>query len=703
MDTKLKNRRKLGFFLAAVTILGAAFFMIYNYHTIYRKAVSEAQKTYTTSLSDREYLESFLEFSYVLYNQEISSKTGEAKMSQEEISDAAEVWMEDYEALYPYLDYRIEDGSGAVLGRSTANTGKGLADDSFKEYAFGMVLTYDEHGDLDVKVVKSSEKTTQSIALRKIIDNWSETVEDATGGELKTPKNRTYIYGMKKNGIEQYLNQWYWFGDEAPNDAWYMMLACMAAVGVAAWIFAQSDTLGIGGRKLFQQPFEIVFIVAATGLGLLDNKLNWIVTRTKGIPRAVDVAIWIAAFAVTYWVASCVSEIQKTGVRKYVTERTLLWRMWKTLRKEAPAAAERVGRDSGRLYRKVKEMAHRLYQTITDIDFTDKSSKAILRIVLVNFIILAVTSIFWFYGIIALIIYSVILYFILKKYFNEIKKNYHRLLEATNEIADGNLDVEIDENLGVFEPFKEEIEKIQTGFKKAVDEEVKSQRMKTELVTNVSHDLKTPLTAIITYVNLLKMEHDPERQKEYIDVLDRKSLRLKALIEDLFEISKASSRSVNLNIIEMDIVNLFKQVKLEMEEKITEANLDFRLDIPEEKVIVALDGQKTYRIFENLIGNAVKYAMPHTRVYVKIAAEEGEAVFRMKNVSATELTFNPEEITERFVRGDSARNTEGSGLGLAIVKSFVEIQKGKFWIETEADLFKAEIRWKLVDKKDDIA
>ena len=248
-------------------------------------------------------------------------------MSQEEISDAAEVWMEDYEALYPYLDYRIEDGSGAVLGRSTANTGKGLADDSFKEYAFGMVLTYDEHGDLDVKVVKSSEKTTQSIALRKIIDNWSETVEDATGGELKTPKNRTYIYGMKKNGIEQYLNQWYWFGDEAPNDAWYMMLACMAAVGVAAWILAQSDTLGIGGRKLFQQPFEIVFIVAVAGLGLLDNKLNWIVTRTKGRPGAMDAAIWIAAFAVTYWAASCVSEIQKTGVRKYVTERTLLWRM----------------------------------------------------------------------------------------------------------------------------------------------------------------------------------------------------------------------------------------------------------------------------------------------------------------------------------------------------------------------------------------
>ena len=702
MDTKLKSRRKLGVFLIIVTILGATVVMLYNYKTIYRKAVEEAQKTYTTSLSDREYLESFLEFSYVLYNQEISSKTGEAKMSQDEINDVADVWMEDYEALYPYLDYRLEDGSGTVLGRSTANIGNGLADDSFKGYAFGMVLTYDEHGNPDVKVVKSGEKTAQSVVLRKIIDSWSDTVEAATDGELQTPKNRTYIYGMKKNGIEQYLNQWYWFGDEAPNDAWYMMLSCMAAVCVAAWIFAQSETLEIGDRKIFRQPFEAVFIVASITLGTLDNKLNWIVTRKEGWPQPMDFVIWVGAFAITYWVATCVSAVQKIGFRKYVTERTLVWRLWKALREEAPAAAERVGRDGGRLYRKVKKLAYRVYEIVTDIDFTDKGSKAILRIVVVNFIILAVTSV-WVYGVMALIIYSVILYFLLKKYFNEIKRDYHKLLEATNEIADGNLDVEIDENLGVFEPFKEEIEKIQSGFKKAVDEEVKSQRMKTELVTNVSHDLKTPLTAIITYVNLLKIDQDPERQKEYIDVLDRKSLRLKALIEDLFEISKASSKSVNLNIANIDIVNLFKQVKLEMEEKITEANLDFRLDIPEDKVIVALDGQKTYRIFENLIGNAVKYAMPHTRVYVKIAAEDGDAVFQMKNVSATELTFNPEEITERFVRGDSSRNTEGSGLGLAIVKSFVEIQKGKFWIETEADLFKAEIRWKLVDKKDDIA
>ncbi len=150
-------------------------------------------------------------------------------------------------------------------------------------------------------------------------------------------------------------------------------------------------------------------------------------------------------------------------------------------------------------------------------------------------------------------------------------------------------------------------------------------------------------------------------------------------------------------------MNLFKQVKLEMEEKITEANLDFRLDIPEDKVIVALDGQKTYRIFENLIGNAAKYAMPHTRVYVKIAAEDGDAVFQMKNVSANELTFNPEEITERFVRGDCQEIPKDPDWDLQLSKVSWRIQKGKFWIETEADLFKAEIRWNLVDKKDDIA
>ena len=214
--------------------------------------------------------------------------------------------------------------------------------------------------------------------------------------------------------------------------------------------------------------------------------------------------------------------------------------------------------------------------------------------------------------------------------------------------------------------------------------------------------LKNLTGKVITGVTV-KNEKDEEKRKEYTEVLERKSLRLKALIEDLFEMSKAASKTIQMNYMKVDLVGLIRQAELENEEKIREAHLEFRWKLPEDKVVLWLDSEKTYRIFENLIVNITKYAMPHTRVYIEMNERPDDVQIFMKNVSAGELNFNTEEITDRFVRGDSSRNTEGSGLGLAIVKSFVEIQKGKFWIETEADLFKAEIRWKLVDKKDDIA
>lgn len=225
-----------------------------------------------------------------------------------------------------------------------------------------------------------------------------------------------------------------------------------------------------------------------------------------------------------------------------------------------------------------------------------------------------------------------------------------------------------------------------------MDEEVKSQKMKTDLVTNVSHDLKTPLTAMITYIDLLKEKDLTEEERQtYIDILDKKSNRLKFLIEDLFEISKATSRNVTLNIVNVDIVNLMQQVKMELMDKIESSDLIFRWNLPEEKVILSLDGQKTYRVLENLLVNILKYAMPHTRVYIDIIPEEKQVRILMKNISASELNLNPNEITERFVRGDKSRNTEGSGLGLAIAKSFVELQNGKMNVSTDADLFTVEI------------
>ena len=214
--------------------------------------------------------------------------------------------------------------------------------------------------------------------------------------------------------------------------------------------------------------------------------------------------------------------------------------------------------------------------------------------------------------------------------------------------------------------------------------------MKSELITNVSHDLKTPLTAIITYINLLKEPGlTQKQQQEYLDTLDKKALRLKVLIEDLFEISKATTNNVTLHYDNVDICNLLRQCYLEYEDRMQEKNLTFKFQLPEEKVILRLDPQKTFRIFDNLYTNISKYAMPSTRVYVTVTDNASETQIAIRNISQMELTVSGEELTERFVRGDGSRNTEGSGLGLAIARSFTELQHGTMQILLDGDLFKA--------------
>ena len=349
----------------------------------------------------------------------------------------------------------------------------------------------------------------------------------------------------------------------------------------------------------------------------------------------------------------------------------------------------------GMLLLKSKGWIKEGYNRLVEIDLNDKSNKTLIKILGVNFIILSIMCSIWFFGIGISIAYTIVLFFVLKKYFDDVKQKYNILLEATNKIAEGNLDVEIKEDLGLFNPLKGELEKIQSGFKKAVEQEVKSQRLKTELISNVSHDLKTPLTSIITYVDLLKNENiTEEERKSYIETIERKSQRLKNLIEDLFEMSKATSKNVQLNIVDVDIVELMKQTQFELSDKIEESSLKFKWNLPSEKVIVKLDSQKTFRVFENLLVNIVKYAMPNSRVFIDIINKEDGVDIELKNMSATEIDFTGEEIVERFTRGDKSRNTEGSGLGLAIAKSFVELQGGCFVVEVDGDLFKVKIKFK---------
>jgi signal transduction histidine kinase len=300
----------------------------------------------------------------------------------------------------------------------------------------------------------------------------------------------------------------------------------------------------------------------------------------------------------------------------------------------------------------------------------------------------------WLFGIMFALIYSVALFVIIRKKHNKIKDDYNKLLNVTNEISKGNLDVNTEEDLGNFNVLRNEIGNIQKGFKKAVNEEVKSQKMKTELISNVSHDLKTPLTSIITYVDLLKDENlSDEKRVQYLDTLDRKSQRLQELIEDLFEVSKVNSGNVNLNIVDVDVVSLMKQTLLEVDDKIKNSSLTIRNNFPSDKVILKLDSQRMFRVFENLLINITKYAMDGSRVYIDILDKEDCVEISLKNMTADEISFNVNELVERFVRGDKSRNTEGSGLGLAIAKSFIELQGGEFDVSIDGDLFKVVIKF----------
>lgn len=336
--------------------------------------------------------------------------------------------------------------------------------------------------------------------------------------------------------------------------------------------------------------------------------------------------------------------------------------------------------------------SQKIMNKIVNFDLDDNINRSVLKIVIFNFIIITVISIFFVFGFFFALIYSIIIFFLLKNKFVEIKNVNQVLLNATKKLSNGQFDVDINEDVGIFNPLKNEFTHIKDGFEKAVKEEVKSQKMKTELISNVSHDLKTPLTSIITYVDLLKKDAlTDEERHQYIQVLERNSLRLKNLIDDLFEVSKANSGDIKLHFVDVDIVSLIKQAELECQDKLDEKSLDIKMNTSHEKIIHSLDSSKTYRIFENLFINISKYALDHTRVYIDVIEDEDNITIIFKNISEQEITFNNKEIVERFVQGDKSRNTTGSGLGLAIVKSFTELQKGQFQVETDGDLFKSII------------
>lgn len=534
---------------------------------------------------------------------------------------------------------------------------------------------------------------------------------------VKGPANCTVIYAASADSLSYVLAETYITSSAGATSIYYHMeegvsLETYRAVGLSGILVLCMLTFFLLGLLLpvlkgtrpwedspvCSLPFEVLFLLgvlffAATSLAEqlivyvaeeqavrdLTEQLPW--EAACCVVMAYNLLLLTAYFFCFWYLGICARAVLKKGVVRYGKERSLIYRFFPFIKRKILG----------------------VYDGIQHLDLTQNAHKAIIKILLVNAVILFGISCLWFGGFLVTIVYSCVMYLILRKYISDLQKKYRILLRATNEMAEGHLNVSIEEDLGVFEPFKPQFIRIQDGFRRAVDEEVKSQRMKAELITNVSHDLKTPLTAIITYVNLLQEEGITEQQRrEYLKVLETKSLRLKVLIEDLFEVSKANTQNITLNLTEVDIMSLIRQVAFEISDKLQESGLDMRMNLTEEKILLTLDSQKTYRIYENLFGNIAKYAMSGTRVYVNGFRIDDTVVITLKNISAQELTVDSSELTERFVRGDASRNTEGSGLGLAIAKSFTELQGGQLTLETDGDLFKATTVWKMNIKNQEV-
>jgi len=634
-------------------------------------------------------------------------------------------------------DYRIRDTkTGEILSNLTDT------DIVAEEQRFYLTFVFDAYGNDATlgNTVIGSDTTTLRKTAAEVIRNCGLTrmVDANMGSEISAGHNTMFRLEMPKNceitfcisrQAAQSLGQngQYIYYDQDMNNvsvyfsmgeyASYYLSGCQQMFLILALlIFLLALVLpGLGEERAWEKvvllklPIEavvvILTIIAGIGSEQVVGLVSWVRsghalgTVLRGNSAQIQLltiiltyALNVLAVAALFFIAWCLGvslrAMRVQGARAYLKQHSLCYLLvpfWKKLWRGMKKGFS-IGRD------KVVDV----YHDAEHFDVTKDAKKLILRIVLWNALILVIVCSLPLGGVTIAVIYSVVLYFVLRRYVSKLQKKYGLLLKATNEIAQGNLNVTIEEDLGVFEPFKPQIYRIEEGFRNAVAEEVKSQRMKSELITNVSHDLKTPLTAIITYVKLLQEPGVTEEQrKEYLETLDRKSLRLKALIEDLFEVSKANSQNITLDIRDVDIVSMVKQVEFEMEDKLADAGLDVRMNLPEEKVIVPLDSQKTFRIFENLFGNIAKYALPGTRVYVNGFTAKDEVTIILKNIAAQELSASGEELTERFVRGDASRNTEGSGLGLAIAKSFTEIQGGKFRIELDGDLFKVVLNWKV--------
>ena len=561
------------------------------------------------------------------------------------------------------------------------------------KYQWYVMLNFDENGILSYDSLGNDKSVKQNFEL--IWNNYKQSnfdylYYDGSDWTLNNPSNFTIYLAVPQNIITDSEDS---IAYEASNlvieNIIPIALCAIVVVCIYILIYPYETEKEIGifkyPAKIKLEPLAILIAVAFAGIivviyslivdfsnGYYLSRLNSIglTDYSEAIIATMNVVAWIGLLYLAMFTIFYLKSYFKEGFVNSLKKNTICAWILKTIKHLIDKAA--------------------------NFDFNNDINKTILKIVVVNCIIVSIICCFFTFGIFFTLIYSAILFYIKKNKFKDFQKNYQVLLTAVKRLSNGDFDVEVHQDIGIFNSLGHEFTNVKNGFEKAVNEEVKSQKMKTELISNVSHDLKTPLTSIITYIDLLKNEDlDKQQQREYINTLDRNALRLKNLIDDLFEVAKVNSGDVKLNIVPVDIIALIQQAKFELEDQFNAKNLIFKTNYPDEKIILNLDSSKTYRIFQNLLTNISKYALENTRVYIDIIKEDNQVSISFKNISADEIKVSEAKLVERFVQGDTSRNTSGSGLGLSIAKSFTELQHGTFNINVDGDLFKTTVIFNL--------
>lgn len=482
---------------------------------------------------------------------------------------------------------------------------------------------------------------------------------------------------------------------EAPDDYYwvdilitlmYIFRYWIYLIGVGAFILAifcfvflmcaagrRRGVPGVTPSMLTKIPFEIPTALAAFislfVLGMFD------VWYYNDVATVIGIIVWIFVTVVMliFWCMSLAIRI-KLGT---LLKNTLIFRIFRFI------------------WRSICFIGRCIRAVVRSIPLIWKTVLLLGAVAVIEFFTIAITHgeadillIWWLIG--KFVATFFIIYFVLM---------LRRLERGGREIADGNVDYKIDTKYLILDCKKhgEDLNRIRDGLNLAVEERLRSERMKTELITNVSHDIKTPLTSIINYSDLIcREECENEKIKEYASVLHNQSERMKRLIDDLVEASKASSGNIDIMLAECDARVLVSQASGEYCQRLADAGLELVCTAPENEVKIMADGRRIWRVFDNLINNARKYALPGTRVYVSLEEVGERAVFRFKNISREALSVDASELTERFVRGDASRNTEGNGLGLSIAKSLVELQGGVFDITVDGDLFKVTVSFPII-------